>query len=110
VLRLARGFDDSPEARGAMCAQWRAQAALLAQAKQLPEAELLLREALEFAQGLSVQQETTLELASVYRAHAIEAAASRRRRREALEAIGRALALLPDSQDLQSLHHSIESL
>ena len=110
VLRLALAFDDSPQVRGAMCAQSRSQAALRVEAKAMAEAEQLLREALEFAAGLAVEQETTLELASVYRAHAIEASASRRRRREALEVIGRAVELLPDNQDLQSLHSSIESL
>jgi tetratricopeptide (TPR) repeat protein len=108
VLRLARSFDDSPEVRGAMCGQMRAQAALLAEAKQMVEAERLLHEALELAAGLAVQEETTLELAAVYRAHAIEASASRRRRREAAEAIRQALELLPDSEDLQAVQRSIE--
>ena len=108
VLRLALVFDDAPEVRATMCGQLRAQAALRVEAKQPAEAESLLQEAVELAAGLAVRHETVLELAAVYRAHAIDAA-SRRRRREALEAIGRAMELLPDSQDLQSLRHSIES-
>ena len=109
VLRLALAFDDSPEVRGAMCGQLRAQAALRVEAGQMPDAERLLQEALEVAAGLAVARETTLELASVYRAHAIEASASRRRRREAAEAIGRAVELLPDDQDLAALRQSIDS-
>ena len=110
VLRLALSFDDAPEVRAAMCAQWRSEAALRAEAKQMVEAEQLLREAVELAEGLAVRQEAVLELVSVYRAHAVEAAAHRRRRREALEAVGRAMELLPDDQDLQALRHSIEPL
>ena len=110
VLRLALSFDDdSPEVRGAMCGQMRAQAALLVESRQVVEAERLLREALEVAAGLAVREETTLELVAVYRAHAVEAAASRRRRREAAEAVRQALELLPDNEDLQSLQRSIES-
>jgi tetratricopeptide (TPR) repeat protein len=109
VLRLARSFEDSPRVRGALCGQLRAQARLLAQAGEMAEAERLLVEALELAAGLPVLEETTAQLAAVYRAHAIEASASRRRRREAAEAIGRAAQLLPDDEDLQALRRSIES-
>jgi hypothetical protein len=42
--------------------------------------------------------------------HAIEAAAHRRRRGEALQAIATAVELLPDDEDLQALRTSIESL
>jgi len=109
VLRLALAFDDSRAVHEAMCGLWRVQAAARVEAKQMAEAELLLNEAVSLAPDAVMREELTAELASVYRAHAIEAA-SRRRRGEALEAIGMAMALLPDSQDLQSLQHSIESL
>ena len=65
---------------------------------------------MEFALGDETRQETVAELAAAYRAHAIEAAAHRRRRGEALQAIATAIELLPDSEDLQSLRTSIESL
>ena len=109
VLRLALAFDDSRAVHEAMCGVWRAQAAARVEVKQMAEAELLLNEAVSLAPDAAMRQELTAELASVYRAHAIEAA-SGRRRGEALEAIGMAMALLPDSQDLQSLRRSIESL
>ena len=109
VLRLALAFDDSRVVHEAMCGLWRAQAGARVEAKELAEAELLLNEAVALAPDAAMRQELTAELASVYRAHAIEAA-SRRRRGEALEAIGLAMALAPDSQDLQSLRSSIESL
>ena len=109
VLRLALAFDDSPEVRQAMCGLWRTQAAARVEAKDMAEAELLLNEAVNLAPDAAARLEMTGELAAVYRAHAIEAA-GRRRRGEALEAIGMAMALLPDSQDLQALRRSIESL
>jgi hypothetical protein len=80
------------------------------EAKEVVEAERLLREALELAVGEDMRQEVTAELAAAYRAHAIEAAAHRKRRGEAVQAITTALELLPDSEDLQALRTSIESL
>jgi hypothetical protein len=74
----------------------------------MAEAELLLGEAVELAADLAMKQETVAELAALYRAHAVDAA-GRRRRGEALEAVGRAMALLPESEDLQALRLSIES-
>ena len=110
VLRLARAFEDSVAARAAMCGLWRVEAAAHVEAKQVVEAERLLHEAVELATDAEMRQEAVVELASAYRAHAIEAAAHRRRRGEAMEAIGTAIALLPDNQDLQALRTSIESL
>ena len=96
--------------RAALCALWREHAAACVEAKEFAEAERLLREAVDLAVGDEMRALVDGELAAAYRGHAIEAAAHRRRRGEALSAITAALELLPDDEDLQSLRTSIESL
>ncbi|HWG25844.1 hypothetical protein [Actinospica sp.] len=110
ALGAARAFDDSETVRAALCELWRGEAAARVEGKDLIEAERLLGEAVEFAVDDEMRREVVVELAGAYRAHAIEAAAHRRRRGEALQAIATALELLPEDEDLQSLRTSIESL
>lgn len=110
ALRTARSFDDSDAVRTALCALWREEATARIEAKDLIEAERLLGEAVEFAPDDATRQAVVAELAGAYRAHAVEAAAHRRRRGEALQAIGAAVELLPEDEDLLALRTSIESL
>ena len=110
ALDPAHDADRDAAVDAALCALWREHAAACVEAKEVIEAERLLREALELAVGEDMRQEVTAELAAAYRAHAIEAAAHRKRRGEAMQAITTAIELLPDSEDLQALRTSIESL
>jgi tetratricopeptide (TPR) repeat protein len=110
ALDAARGFADSDAVRAASCDLGREQAAVRIEEKDFAEAERLLRDAVDEAPDEHVRQEAAAELAAAYRAHAIEAGAHRRRRGEALQAIAAAIELAPDSEDLQALRASIESL
>jgi tetratricopeptide (TPR) repeat protein len=109
ALGAARAFEDSDAVRTALCGLWRQEAAAHLERKDFPEAERLLREAVDLAPEHE-RDALVAELAAAYQTHAVEAASHRRRRGEALEAVTAAVELLPDDEDLLSLRTSIESL